>query len=1287
VLKMILALAVKASRAIGLASTLVGVSASCAVEVMAETTYRTERIKAGRVYQAVGGLYESPQAAFAAYASWRMGPQGCPHPLECEVYDLRPCADPWPENQYGYDWGEPHEWCHSEHITYAGKPHSSGTGNAVHMSALECPSGWERHNWAPLSGRGGGGEPYIFERQCIRTVPDRQVEPNSCNGRGNPIFPEDATKRAVEVDYVSADGWLRFARHYRSDRGTFEHDYQSVLFTPERTSRSGACLSALGRTLDPATGNYTFIPYCFPYLNSSDAGDQLQIRRSEGGAVDRFVWDGADATPMRAYNKDAVTRQSVGGVVQWTVRRALNDQVETYDQEGHLVSIAARDGKRLFLSYSDGQTPPSVAPGPGHLIRIADHLGRTLELAWDSIGRLALLKDPSGGQITYGYEPVPTEQPCTTAPCYRLASVTYPDGSVRRYHWDEREHAVDSSVTVGLLTGVTDENGTRYATWKYEKTRAVSTERAGGVERYRFDHVQPHVSARVTDPLGVPRTYSFADAQGITRLQSVTGAPCAEKSPQAQTFDANGNVASRRDWNGNLTCYTYDLTRNLEIVRAEGLKGACPASLATWTPAPGSEQRKITTEWHPFYRLPVRLAEPLRITTYTYGEPTASKAGNRGSLLTKKVRRTRDADGSLGLAASTTGSAQIWRYTYNTNGQVLTVDGPRTDVADVTTYTYYANNASCAGASPIGCRGQVRTVQNALGHVSTVAEYNAHGQPLRVIDPNGLVTRLTYDARQRLTSRTVGRETTSYTYDTAGELTRVVLPDGSFLAYSYDPARRLVGLADNLGNRIAYTLDVKGNRVREEVYDPSNALAQTRQRVYNALNRLVQEIGAAGQTTTYGYDEQGNVTSVAGPLPGALTTHAYDALNRLTRTTDPAGGEVQYGYNARDKLTSVTDPRQIVTSYTYNGRDDLTEQLSRDTGKTTHTYDVAGNVLSTKDARGQVTTYAYDALNRVTSVAHHDGTLHTYVYDEGEHQKGRLTRLIEPHSSTAYAYDLHGRLLTESRTIAGVAYATRYAYDAVGRLIAITYPGGREVAYALDGLGRIQAIATSKSGTTWTVLAAAAYQPFGPVKGFAFGNGQAYARGFDADGRIASYTLANRTLAVGYDTGSRITSINDPATPAHENAYGYDLLDRLTSYVGANVNQSFTYDAVGNRLTKTVGASTGRYEYSATRNRLTRIRGSQARTFTYDATGNVTAAGVHTFAYDARGRMSESVGALGTTTYRVNALGQRIRKTNSLEDTVYHYDREGRLIAESTAGGVIQKEYIYLHDIPVAVVQ
>jgi len=93
------------------------------------------------------------------------------------------------------------------------------------------------------------------------------------------------------------------------------------------------------------------------------------------------------------------------------------------------------------------------------------------------------------------------------------------------------------------------------------------------------------------------------------------------------------------------------------------------------------------------------------------------------------------------------------------------------------------------------------------------------------------------------------------------------------------------------------------------------------------------------------------------------------------------------------------------------------------------------------------------------------------------------------------------------------------------------------------------------------------------------------------------------------------------------------------------------------------------------------------RSFIFDADGSTTNDGINQYIYDTRGRMVQSTGALGTTTYQVNALGQRIRKTNTTEDRVYLYDTRGRLIAETDAGGTLRREYLFLNDIPIAVIQ
>ena len=1050
-----------------------------------------------------------------------------------------------------------------------------------------------------------------------------------CQGQqGNPIRLTTGNKFHIETDYTGAGAYpLQFAHYYNST------------------------ISAVGGSTMGQRRRHTYERSVV--MPSPAAGPVATATRHDGTAFSFRLTAGIWKSDPDVTARLERLGDGSGNLTGWRYIDS-NDDAELYDASGRLLSIENRAGVRHTLNYD----------GAGRLASVVDSFGRTLQFTYDALGRVASL-DALGAVYSYSYDSVGS-----------LASITYPDGSRKVYHYEIAGRP--------LLTGITDENNVRYATYGYSYylDRAVLSELNGGVNRIRVETSNPSYSA-VTDARGTLRWFSHYYIHGLYRNDGVD-LPCSTCEAKAYSYDANGFVSSKIDFNDNRTSYTRD-ERGLETKRVEGLTSGGGTTAAT---------RTITTEWHPSYRLPTRIAEPFRLTTFTYGSPTDANSGNRGSLLTKTVQATTDPNGSFGFGAAPVGVARTWTYTYNSKGQLLTVDGPRTDVSDVTVYTYHANDATCSGVSTTGCRGQTATITNALGHVTKVDEYNAHGQPLRITDANGLATVLTYDSRMRLTSRNVGGEVTTYTYDAAGQLIQAALPDGSIVTYSYDGAHRLTGIQDNQGNRIAYTLDLMGNRTKEDVLDPAGTLAQTRIRIYDGLNRLTQEIGAQGQTTTYGYDNQGNVMSIDGPLAGTLDvrTNAYDALNRLVRVTDPLAGQVSYGYDARDHLVSVSDPRTLKTSYAYDGLGNLNQLVSPDTGVTTNTYDPAGNLITATDAKGQQSRYTYDALNRVTKVEYFGPgpvltATHIYSYDDGPNQKGRLTQLIETGSTTVYSYDQKGRLTGEARTINGVAYTTGYGYDAQGRLATMTYPGGRVLAYTFDAIGRVRGITAQKDGDIQVIVSSVAYQPFGGPKSYTFGNGQTYARGFDTDGRIASYTLATQTFAVRYDSGSRIESLADVGSPADANTYSYDALDRLTNVVGPGGTQAFTHDAVGNRLTKTMGVATASYGYGTTTNRLAAITGPGARTFTHDPVGSVTADGVNSYSYDARGRMERATSAAGATDYKVNALGQRIRKIAPQADTVYHYDLHGRLIAESTAAGGIQKEYVHLGDIPVAVLQ
>ena len=272
----------------------------------------------------------------------------------------------------------------------------------------------------------------------------------------------------------------------------------------------------------------------------------------------------------------------------------------------------------------------------------------------------------------------------------------------------------------------------------------------------------------------------------------------------------------------------------------------------------------------------------------------------------------------------------------------------------------------------------------------------------------------------------------------------------------------------------------------------------------------------------------------------------------------------------------------------------------------------------------------------------------------------------------------------------GIAYTTGYHYDSFGRRDRITYPSGRTVDFSFDDLGRVSGLtSTASGGSAQAVVSNVTYHPFGGVKSFTLGNGQSYARGYDQDGRVASYTLGVAQYGIGYDAASRIEFIAQTGNPSNSNSYVYDELNRLTSVDTPGTDYVYAYDAVGNRLSRMAGTSTDTYGYTGTSNRLATVTppSGPVRSFVFDANGSTTNDAVNTYTYDVRGRMASSTSVVGTTNYQINALGQRMRKTNSQDDRVFHYDTNGRLIAETDPGGCFKRELIYLGDIPVAVIQ
>jgi YD repeat-containing protein len=438
-------------------------------------------------------------------------------------------------------------------------------------------------------------------------------------------------------------------------------------------------------------------------------------------------------------------------------------------------------------------------------------------------------------------------------------------------------------------------------------------------------------------------------------------------------------------------------------------------------------------------------------------------------------------------------------------------------------------------------------------------------------------------------------------------------------------------------------------------------------------------------TTSFLYDKMGNVTQVTNPL-NKVTTLGYDRLSRQTSMIDPAQGITTYDYDGLDRVIRVTDARSVVTSYEIDGLGNLKKLTSADTGVANSTFDEVGNLRSKTDAKLQKTSYQYDVLDRLTLVTHHDGATAVYAYDLGANGVGRLGKITDSSGSISYAYDQHGRTKSETRVIAGASFVTSYDYNAAGQLSAMTYPSGRKIDYVRDTVGRITALTTMMNGSVVPLVSEVSYAPFGSVQALRLGNGLQQTRGRDLDGRITSFGLSSKTVALTYDAASRIKSIADMANPSGGTSYGYDTLDRLTSVLAPGSAQTYSYDLVGNRKQKVNNSVTTPYTYGGPGNRLSQV-GSQA--IATDMNGSITNKGNATFAYDARGRMVSANTAIGHVQYTINSLGQRVRKVTPTDITVFHYDTSGKLIVETTTtGGVAAtKEYIYLGDMPVAVLK
>jgi RHS repeat-associated protein len=140
----------------------------------------------------------------------------------------------------------------------------------------------------------------------------------------------------------------------------------------------------------------------------------------------------------------------------------------------------------------------------------------------------------------------------------------------------------------------------------------------------------------------------------------------------------------------------------------------------------------------------------------------------------------------------------------------------------------------------------------------------------------------------------------------------------------------------------------------------------------------------------------------------------------------------------------------------------------------------------------------------------------------------------------------------------------------------------------------------------------------------------------------------------GYDPSSNLTSISDAVMGNWQ--YGYDNLERLTT--GQAIEGSYagqfgcwSYDSFGNRTMEAVSTTACNasptptiWAQYATNNQISATTHAVGGVQGYDGAGDVTNDGIHTYLYDAEGRVCAEQGPLGAVGYVYDADGNRVGK-------------------------------------------
>jgi YD repeat-containing protein len=564
---------------------------------------------------------------------------------------------------------------------------------------------------------------------------------------------------------------------------------------------------------------------------------------------------------------------------------------------------------------------------------------------------------------------------------------------------------------------------------------------------------------------------------------------------------------------------------------------------------------------------------------------------------------------ALDAARSASGDNSVLQYRYDTAGRLVqTTDAEGHIVSNV--YNAFGDQTELIQSLELGQtsrnvmaydqRGQRTSVQSdPIGlDIRTSTDYDAFGRAVRTVDGNGTIR--------------------SQTYDRLGRAITLTQPAGmgsggtSTISSSYDAFGRTLSQTDALGHTTVYGWGYSRAERSSSVTTPEGIVVTTQ---HNAFGQTRSIVDGKGQTTSYQYDLNGNLVKTT-DAQGQETRSSFDAANRLIETTDAKGNKVSYTYDAANRVfTRTVDPTGLIltTEYSYDAKGQQVSVIDASGNRTDVVYDRNGQVLRqiVDPARLALETeYAYDTRGNVVTVKQPDGSVTAYRYDA---LGRREQELVDPNGlqiTRSYFYDANGNVTS---MVDANDQRTRYAYDELNQLVYTVDPLGqvRYQAYdakgrvtqtrvlvnaiSLAGLGDAPSVAQVRLRISESVLDTVEYRQYDKddrLTSTVNGLGEVTTYSYDNNGNVLEVrTYANRINLSTWTAGSIPPVVADIAQDQRV-TNTYDGLNRVVHSTNAlNQTTTFTYDANGNLIERTLGNERERYAYDAANRWVVRIDG------------------------------------------------------------------------------------------------